>query len=280
MEQNEEAVSAEPLQVESETLLDENAITVHHAINEEEVISAVAASSLNLDSLETQDEPAQEIQTTIPQSFTLMQKIKTLLSSSTIIVAIFTTFVTHTCFGLHPIFSRYLQQVSHIPTLALVSMCNLVVLAVYLPLHSVFQICKLLYAYTTKKEERKPISKESLKVILRQQWHWVYYVILTNYVLILFAIVLVLRSVTNFLSSRFTKAIYVQLIALGTPFFVSFLTLGLNFLVNRFAACQRFFKTKQFSNESLEWQTLVAICATCLGLRKLSSINILLIPYK
>lgn len=103
----------------------------------------------------------------------------------------------HTGWGLYPVFARYLQTISHVPTFALVAFGNIIVLVFiivfYLP-------------HIPRHTYRLPVL-------------W------------LFATAAVARSITNVLASRYTLAIYVQLIGLLTPFFVALL--GKTFLKER-----------------------------------------------
>ena len=98
--------------------------------------------------------------------------------------------VGHTSWGIYPVLGRYLQTVSHIPSMALM-------VVGYLPLAIVFML-----------------------------WAWPRYgkVILSARTLWYFAVIVALRSVTNILASRYTLAIYVQLITLMTPFLIALLS--------------------------------------------------------
>ncbi len=96
----------------------------------------------------------------------------------------------HTGWGAYPVLARYLQTVSHLPSMSLIALGNVVVLIVV-----AFVI----------------VPRVDLRV-LRSPILW------------LFAVVVVLRAVTNLLAARFTLAIYVQLITLMTPFLVALLS--------------------------------------------------------
>jgi drug/metabolite transporter (DMT)-like permease len=101
--------------------------------------------------------------------------------------------LAHTGWGAYPVFARYLQTVSAIPSMALLSLGNLIALTVFAP----FVLHRLDGRF------------------LREPAIWA------------FAFVVVLRAVTNILAARYTLAIYVQLITLMTPLIVALLSAGL-----------------------------------------------------
>ncbi len=96
----------------------------------------------------------------------------------------------HTGWGAYPVFARYLQTVSHLPSMSLLALGNLVVLPV--------------------------VALVLLPRIDRQ--------ILCRPILWLFAIIVILRAITNMLAARFTLSVYVQLITQMTPFVVVLLS--------------------------------------------------------
>lgn len=101
--------------------------------------------------------------------------------------------LAHTGWGLYPVLARYLQTVSALPSMALLGLGNLIALLLYAP----FVVGRL---------DRR---------FLRSPLIWA------------FALVVVLRAITNLLAARFTLAIYVQLITLMTPLIVALLSAGL-----------------------------------------------------
>jgi len=101
--------------------------------------------------------------------------------------------LAHTGWGAYPVLARYLQTVSDLPGMALLGLGNLIALLVYLP-------------FIWRRIDRR---------ILRSALIWG------------FALVVVLRSITNLLAARFTLAIYIQTITLMTPLFVALLSAGL-----------------------------------------------------
>jgi drug/metabolite transporter (DMT)-like permease len=101
--------------------------------------------------------------------------------------------MAHTGWGAYPVLARYLQTVSLIPSMALLSLANLIAVAVYAP----FALRHLNRRY------------------LRSPTLWA------------FALVVVLRAITNLLAARYTHAIYVQLITQMTPLLVALLSAGL-----------------------------------------------------
>lgn len=101
--------------------------------------------------------------------------------------------MAHTGWGAYPVLARYLQTVSHIPSMALLSLGNLIAVLVYAP-------------FALRHLDRRHLRSTAL---------WA------------FALVVVLRAVTNLLAARYTHAIYVQLITLMTPLLVALLSAGL-----------------------------------------------------
>lgn len=101
--------------------------------------------------------------------------------------------LAHTGWGLYPVLARYLQTVSELPSMALLGLGNLIAVAIYAP----FVVGRLNLRFL-----RSPVI-----------WG--------------FALVVVLRAITNLLAARFTLAIYVQLITLMTPLLVALLSAGL-----------------------------------------------------
>ena len=101
--------------------------------------------------------------------------------------------MAHTGWGAYPVLARYLQTNSQLPTMSLLALGNLVGLIV---------ITLLLWPRLHRHSFRHPL-------------------------LGLFAVIVVLRGVTNFLAARYTLSIYVQLITQMTPFLVALLSLTL-----------------------------------------------------
>jgi drug/metabolite transporter (DMT)-like permease len=92
--------------------------------------------------------------------------------------------------GAYPVLLRYLQTVSNIPGLSLLAVGNLLVLV----------------------------------LVLAVRWRQVNWHVFRLPLLWLFAGLVVLRGVTNLLATRYTLAIYAQLIYLMTPFIVALLS--------------------------------------------------------
>lgn len=96
----------------------------------------------------------------------------------------------HTGWGAYPVLARYLQTVSHLPSMSLLTLGYLFVLPV------------LAVVVWPRMDKR----------FLRLRLLW------------LFAVIVVVRAITNLLASRYTLAIYVQLVTLMTPFVVVLLS--------------------------------------------------------
>ncbi|NTV65034.1 MAG: DMT family transporter [Oscillochloris sp.] len=105
----------------------------------------------------------------------------------------FISLLAHTGWGAYPVLARYLQTVSLIPSMALLSLANLIAILVYIP----FVIRQINLRH------------------LRSRALWA------------LAFIVVLRAITNLLAARYTHAIYVQLITLMTPLLVAILSAGL-----------------------------------------------------
>lgn len=101
--------------------------------------------------------------------------------------------LAHTGWGAYPVLARYLQTVSAIPSMALLSLGNLVGLLLFGPF-----------------------------VIRHLSWR-----LFKLPALWLFTFAVVMRAITNILAARFTLAIYVQLITLMTPLIVALLSAGI-----------------------------------------------------
>ncbi|MEF3274454.1 MAG: DMT family transporter [Chloroflexus sp.] len=108
------------------------------------------------------------------------------VSWSLLVVALF----AHTGWGAYPVLARYLQTISHLPSMAILTVGNAIALLIYLP---------FAYRYLDRKVWTTPII-------------W------------LFALVVSVRAITNLTSARFTLAIYVQLITLLTPLIVALMS--------------------------------------------------------
>ncbi len=92
--------------------------------------------------------------------------------------------------GAYPVLLRYLQTVSHIPSLSLLAVGNLLVLT----------------------------------LVVAVRWRQIAWHDFQLPLLWLFGSLVVLRGITNLLATRYTLAVYAQLIYLMTPFFVALLS--------------------------------------------------------
>jgi drug/metabolite transporter (DMT)-like permease len=101
----------------------------------------------------------------------------------------FAALVSHTMWGMYPVFARYLQTVSHLPTMALNVAANAIATIFFLILFN----------------RRIDLS------VFRRKTMWA------------FAVIVVLRSATNLFAAKYTLAIYVQIITMLTPFLVALL---------------------------------------------------------
>lgn len=98
--------------------------------------------------------------------------------------------VAQTSWGAHPVIARYLQTVSRLPSFSLLVLANLGPLLIMVTLF------------------RHKIRRE----FLQSKLLWA------------FALIVVVRAITNMLAARFTLSIYVQLITQMTPFLVALLS--------------------------------------------------------
>ncbi|WP_238613581.1 DMT family transporter [Candidatus Oscillochloris fontis] len=101
--------------------------------------------------------------------------------------------MAHTGWGAYPVLARYLQTVSHIPSMALLATANIVALGFALP---------FIHRHLDLRQLRSPVL-----------WG--------------LALIVVVRAITNLLAARYTHAIYVQLITLMTPLLVALMSAGL-----------------------------------------------------
>jgi drug/metabolite transporter (DMT)-like permease len=99
---------------------------------------------------------------------------------------IFAALAAHTGWGAYPVLGRYLQTVTSLPSMSLLAIGSAVALVA------------LLLVVRPRLELR----------LFRSPLMWI------------FVVVLITRATTNLLATRFTLAIYVQLITLMTPFLV------------------------------------------------------------
>lgn len=100
--------------------------------------------------------------------------------------------LAHAGWGAYPVFSRYLQTVSRLPSMSLLAAGNFVVLSIILI----------------------PLLRRIDRRVLRRPALW------------FFGGIVILRGVTNLLAARYTLSIYVQLINQLTPFLVALLSAG------------------------------------------------------
>ena len=103
---------------------------------------------------------------------------------------IMATLFAQTAWGAYPVFARYLQTISSLPSMSIIAFGSL-------------------------------LAMVTITVLLRPQVDWR---IIRSGRLLFFAFVVVGRGVTNFLAARYTLAIYVQLITLLTPFLVAIMS--------------------------------------------------------
>lgn len=103
---------------------------------------------------------------------------------------VFVALLAHTGWGAYPVFARYLQTVSRLPSMSLMALGNLVPL--------------IIVSFT--------ILPRIDKRVFRSRFLW------------MIAVVIVLRATTNLLATRYTLSIYVQLITQMTPFLVALLS--------------------------------------------------------
>ncbi len=155
--------------------------------------------------------------------------------------------LSHVLFGLHSVFSRYLQRTvsedQRLPSLSILVVGYLIVNALYTP-----RVAYLLYKHF--KNSNSSIQKVDNETVLR--WIQVFKSdFLLNGKLWIFIVVTCTRTVTNILSSKFTSAIFVQLFALLTVFLVPLFS----WFIYRNANNQ----------EKLSWQMFAALFVTIIG---------------
>ncbi len=156
------------------------------------------------------------------------------------------TVVAHVLWGLQPVFSRYMQRLadSPVPALSLLTVGFSCVLVLYSP-----KVLLNVILFYREKSKNEPITKARLKQGLRLVWTD----FILNWRLWAFGVALVFRTITNILSSRFTSAIYVQLVGITAPFFISFFTIV--FMRN----------TRDGKMDRLTWKTFITLITTVIG---------------
>lgn len=111
------------------------------------------------------------------------------LATRTLVAWMLVALVSHTSWGAYPVLARYLQTVSGLPSMSLLV---------------VGMGCSLGLMLAWRALRRRPLPRFSR-------------------FLVVIAVVVAARSITNLLAARYTLAIYVQLITLMTPFVVTLL---------------------------------------------------------
>lgn len=202
--------------------------------------------------------------------------------------------VSHILFGIQPILGRYLQKngASHpIPTMNLIFASNVLVLVVYSPrllyllVRYVWRRCirrgemlvdeesglsvdvdsrldaTLDDENSTVAAEGEEVKQQGAVATGTNKFSWLLRLshrlrsTLDRYIfLIIFIVSRLLRTSTNVLSSKYTKAIYVQLFGLSTPFMVSAISIG---IVNRYVP--------KAQREKWSIKSIVAMVITVLG---------------
>lgn len=99
----------------------------------------------------------------------------------------------HTGWGAYPVLARYLQTVSHLPSMSLLALGNFV------------GLCIVSFMLLPQMD----------KGAFRHRLLWI------------FGLIVVVRGLTNFLAARYTLSIYVQLVTQMTPFLVALLSTAL-----------------------------------------------------
>jgi len=182
--------------------------------------------------------------------------------------AIVICLLAHILFGFQPPFSRYLQKDAKIPTLSLIFTSNFLALMLYSP-RWIYLLIVNIRAYISSRRNPNVSDELSLNNETESQLggaeeteasqplsfkEKIIYMIKHYGVYVVFGFALCLRTSTNILSTRFTKAMNVQMVASTTPFIVSFLSLG---IVNRFVP--------ENQREKWSWSSLLAMFVTVFG---------------
>ncbi|KAG2374754.1 hypothetical protein C9374_010498 [Naegleria lovaniensis] len=168
------------------------------------------------------------------------ERLKTLLEKLKPALGWLSCIMVHVLFGMHPIFSRYLQSQSEnkLPSLLLITSCHLAAILIYLPRMIYLLIYYVKERISKKKNPKNTTTLEEHENSSNHQdmnsepiasrggslWSRIKEKVRQFLPLTFFCISLVTRSVTNIMSSKFTSAIFVQLFALTTPFILAFVT--------------------------------------------------------
>ncbi|KAL0487006.1 10 TM domain-containing transmembrane protein [Acrasis kona] len=154
--------------------------------------------------------------------------------------------LSHGLFGLHPVFSRYLQHsMQHpLPGFSLMFVAFGCVIVAFSPKIG-YRSFKFIYPRLKQEKINMALVKRVLKIL------WTDFIL--NYRIWSYVAVVVIRAMTNIFSSRFTSAVYVQLIGLLAPFMVS----GITFIFLR--------NTPEGRADKLTWKTFLALTCTIIG---------------
>jgi drug/metabolite transporter (DMT)-like permease len=176
-----------------------------------------------------------------------------------IIIGILVAVASHMFNGWCPALARYLQTVSHMPTLSINALSYVVVVILYLP-----RAIWLLIKYARTKPWTLVNMPENL-TRTQKMWYLSKFsytvVIMHNGQLILMAVVALIRSIISLLSTRFTQATNVQLIALLQPFCVTILSVIVYHMIRNPHSQLK----KSLKHERLTKTVFIAVVVTIVG---------------
>jgi drug/metabolite transporter (DMT)-like permease len=145
------------------------------------------------------------------------------------LVGLLSAVLNYVITGSSPVVTRYLQRDCKVPSMSINAIANISVLVPYLIFRVVLWIVR-------GKCKRKDEAQNNYSSVTKQIWtrnksvlsliYALLYEVFVSYMILwILGLVVMVRSVTNLLSSRFTKATNVQLVNLCAPFIVSILSI-------------------------------------------------------
>lgn len=139
------------------------------------------------------------------------------------IAGILLTILLHSMMGLQPVLSRYLQTFN-VPSFSINSIACIIGSILFIPR---IIIRFIIYLSREKKSLQSIFSETSSQI--KKDWKWKR-VFMTVIVMFLFSCVIMVRSISNLLATKFTRALYVQLISLTAPFFTIILSFSISMI--------------------------------------------------
>jgi drug/metabolite transporter (DMT)-like permease len=204
-------------------------------------------------------------------------------SKRKMIIGFFCAVTSYTILGLNPVFTRYLITVQKIPPLSINTLANIMVLFVYICFtlirsainvfrFHIFASRSVAPLNTLDKDTKMTPPSVSVRItVVKLLYSFIVSAFVTYRVLWLLALFAVSRSAVNIISTKYTKATYIQLVNLCSPFVVTVISI----------AARKYFEWQErstnldnlipertselFANERINLKLFVAMVITMLG---------------